>query len=135
MLSIHHCIWHIHQNGNHDRFENDIVYGQGYLSSKTGYKGDTLSCQIDIVANRGNSGSPIFNKNGDVIGIINGRQTNVEGFAFAIQSKYIYTIIEDLKKISAAPKLKMSTRSTLAGSDRTQQVKKLEDYVFMVKVN
>jgi serine protease Do len=114
---------------------NDIVYGQGYLSSKTGYKGDTLSCQIDIVANRGNSGSPIFNKNGEIIGILNGRQTNVEGFAFAIQSKYIYTIIEDLKKKNAVPKLKLSTRSTLAGSDRTVQVKKLEDYVFMVKVN
>jgi S1-C subfamily serine protease len=69
---------------------NEIVYGQGYLSAKTGFNGDTLSCQIEIAANRGNSGSPILNKKGEVIGILNGRQRNAEGFAFAIQGKHIY---------------------------------------------
>ena len=39
---------------------NDIVYGEGYLSARTGFNGDTLSCQITIPANRGNSGSPIL---------------------------------------------------------------------------
>ena len=38
---------------------DEIVYGQGYLSAKTGYKGDTLSCQIAIAANPGNSGGPV----------------------------------------------------------------------------
>ena len=79
---------------------NEIVYGQGYLSAKTGYNGDTLSCQIDIAANHGNSGSPILNKNGEVIGILNGRQANTVGFAFAIHGKSIFNAIEELKKDS-----------------------------------
>ena len=115
---------------------NDIVYGEGYLSSKTGFKGDTLSCQIDIAANRGNSGSPIWNKNGEVIGILNGRQTDTEGFAFAIQGKHIHKILDDLKKSDTTyQRVKIASKSTIAGLERKQQVKKVEDYIFMVKVN
>jgi hypothetical protein len=36
----------------------------GYLSAKTGYNGETTSCQLSITANTGNSGAPVFNKNG-----------------------------------------------------------------------
>jgi S1-C subfamily serine protease len=114
---------------------NEIVYGQGYLSAKTGFNGDTLSCQIEIAANRGNSGSPILNKNGEVIGILNGRQVNTEGFAFAIQAKHIYKILDDLKKDTTYQRVKLTSKSSIAGLGRTQQVKKLEDYIYMVKVN
>lgn len=114
---------------------NEIVYGQGYLSAKTGFNGDTLSCQIEIAANRGNSGSPILNNNGEVIGILNGRQTNADGFAFAIQSKHIYNVMDDLRKDTSYQRVKISSKSAIAGMERKQQVKKVEDYVFMVKVN
>jgi S1-C subfamily serine protease len=110
---------------------NDIVYGEGYLAAKTGYNGDTLSCQIAIAANPGNSGGPVLNKNGEVIGILTAKQTTAEGVVFAIQSRYIYQALQDLKKDS----LKLKSVSNLKGLDRTQQVKKLQDFVYMVKVN
>lgn len=121
------------------REDEVIVFGQGYLSSKTGYHGDTLSCQINMDANRGNSGSPILNNNGEVIGILNGRQKDVQGFAFAIQSRNIFKVLNDLKgkeaSDTAVRNLKLTTKTSLAGMNRTHQTKKIQDYIFMVKVN
>lgn len=114
---------------------NEIVYGQGYLSAKTGFNGDTLSCQIEIAANRGNSGSPILNSNGEIVGILSAREAAAEGVVFALQAKHIYNALSELKKDTSFQRVKVSSKSALAGLDRTEQVKKVEDYVFMVKVN
>lgn len=112
---------------------NEIVYGEGYVSAKTGYHGDTLSCQITVPANPGNSGGPVFNQHGEVIGILSGKETDAEGVVFAIQSKYIYQALDEVKKNPIYQNVKISSKSTLTGMDKVQQVKKIQDYVFMVK--
>jgi serine protease Do len=112
---------------------DEIVYGEGYLSAKTGFKGDTLSCQIAVPANPGNSGGPVFNHNGEVIGILSARETEAEGAVFAIQSKYIYKAIDELKKNPLYENLKISSKSTVSGLKNSEQVKKIQDFIFMVK--
>jgi S1-C subfamily serine protease len=112
---------------------NEIVYSEGYLSAKTGFNGDTLSCQLGIAANRGNSGGPVFNHDGEVIGVISTKEMEAEGVAFAVQSKFIYTAIDELKEDTSYQALKISSKSLLRGMDKKQQVKKIQDFVFMVK--
>ncbi len=114
---------------------DEIVYGEGYLSAKTGFNGDTLSCQISIPANPGNSGGPVMNKQGEVIGILSTRETAAEGVVFALQARHIHKALNELKKDTSYQRIKLSNRSALNGLERTQQVKKVEDYVFMVKVS
>ena len=115
---------------------DEMVYNQGYLSARTGLNGDSLSCQITIAANPGNSGGPVLNQNGEVIGVLSTRQTSAEGVVFAIQSKYIYSVLNELRKSDTTySRVRISSNSSLKGMERSQQVKKIEDYVFMVKVN
>jgi len=114
---------------------DEIVYGEGYLSAETGFNGDTLSCQISIPANPGNSGGPVMNQHGDVIGILSTREAAAEGVVFALQARHIHNALNELKKDTSYHRVKLSNKSVLAGLERTQQVKKMGDYVFMVKVN
>jgi serine protease Do len=112
---------------------NDIVYSEGYLSAKTGFNGDTLSCQLGLAANPGNSGGPVFNYDGEVVGIITSKEMQAEGVAFAIQSKYIFDAIEQLKKDTSYAGVRVPTKSTVRGLDKKLQVKRIQDFVFMVK--
>lgn len=117
------------------RPSSEIVYNRGYLSANTGYNGDSLAYQIAISANPGNSGGPIFNEGGDVIGILSGKQITAEGVFFSSRSKNIYTALQEIRKDTTSEeriKLPVAPPSVKALS-RPQQIKRLEECVFMVK--
>ena len=113
---------------------DEIVYNEGYMSAKTGFHGDTISCQIAVSANPGNSGGPVFNKSGEVVGILSTAQIRAQGVVFAIKSKNVYQAIDSLKKTDTAyQKIKAPSVSNIKGMDRVQQIKQIEDCVYMVK--
>ncbi len=112
---------------------DEPVYGQGYLSSRTGYLGDTTAYQISIPLNPGNSGGPLLDYNGNVIGIIRGKQTGLDGASFAIKTDALLRCIEAIPADSLAHPLVLNRKNALATLSRTEQVKRIQDYVFMVK--
>ena len=115
--------------------KQEIVYGEGYISAKNGYMMDTIYCQLSTSANEGNSGSPVITKNGELLGIITSMETNAEGVVFAIKSANIYRAIDEVKKMKEYKDIKITSQPSLKGADRTSQIEKVEDYVFMVKGN
>lgn len=113
---------------------NEIVYNQGYLSAKTGFNNDTTSYQIQLDANPGNSGGPILNKEGEVIGILSAKQTTASGISFAIKTKYLVKMIDALKKEdTTVQKIKLPSYSQITDNNRENQVKKVQNCVFLVK--
>lgn len=114
--------------------KDEVVYNEGYMSAKTGFHGDTISCQIAVSANPGNSGGPVFNKNGEVIGVLSTAQVKAQGVVFAIKSKNVYQAIDSLRRTDTTyQRIKAPSVSNIKGMDRVQQVKQIEDCVFMVK--
>lgn len=113
---------------------DDQVYGEGYVSSRNGYAGDTVAYQVSIPVNPGNSGGPLLDNRGNVVGIINGKQTLADGAAFAIKSNYILKSLEAIPQDSLERKLTLNKRNSLSGLSRKDQFKKMQPYIFMVKV-
>ena len=115
--------------------KQEIVYGEGYISAKNGFRMDTIYCQLATSANEGNSGSPVINKNGELLGIVTSMENNAAGVVFAIKSPNIYRAIENVKKMKDHDDIKINAQPSLKGMDRVSQIKKVEDYVFQVKGN
>lgn len=113
---------------------DEVVYGKGYLSSATGYGGDSTAYQVSIPVNPGNSGGPLLDSRGNVIGLIKGKQTQTDGAAFAIKSNFILQSIDNIPQDSLKKKLNITKHNNIAGLTRTQQIKKIEDFIFMIKV-
>ncbi|WP_423147345.1 trypsin-like peptidase domain-containing protein [Rubrolithibacter danxiaensis] len=115
--------------------KDNPVYGEGYLSSSTGYANDTLAYQVSIPVNPGNSGGPLLDSKGNIIGVITGKQMQSDGVAFATKSDYLLKAIEEIPEDSLDQKLVLNKRNNgLNGLKRTDQIKKLQNYIFMVKV-
>ena len=112
----------------------DVVYGEGALSARSGFEGDTAFYQISIPVNPGNSGGPLLDERGNLIGVVSGRQNDVESAAFATKSSYLVRLVDSLQNAAPAVPYNLPRYNYLAGSPRPQQLKKLQDYVFVVKV-
>lgn len=119
-----------------------IVYGKGYLSAETGFQGDSTAFQLTIAANPGNSGTPVLNNDGEVIGIVTSSQNNAEGMVFAVRSKNICSSLDTMKSDTTLQKsdsmlstMRIPANSVLKGMDRKTQIKRLRDYIFIVKSN
>ena len=121
---------------------DEIVYGRGYMSARTGFRGDTLAYQITVAANPGNSGTPVLNKDGEVVGILSSSQQDEQGAVFAIRSKNIFRAIDAMRSDSTVLKndslfnhVKVPLSSSIKGMDRVEQVEKIQNCIFIVKSN
>jgi S1-C subfamily serine protease len=117
------------------RNDNDIVYGKGYLSAQTGYEGDSSSYQIQISANPGYSGAPIFNSNGELIGVISTRQKLAEGVAFAVKSTEIIDVVNALKDNEKTKdiNIKLPKYASSNARNRKSQLDNLKNFMYSVR--
>ncbi|WP_256005119.1 S1C family serine protease [Pedobacter deserti] len=114
--------------------KDDSVYGRGYVSSKTGYNGDTTQYQVSIPVNPGNSGGPLLDQQGNIIGVISAKQSQVDGATFAVKSRYIQEALNSIPSDSLGNSVPFSKKNSLQHLTKVKQVEKLKNYVFMIKV-
>lgn len=109
---------------------DEIKLTNGIISSRTGFQEDITSYQISAPAQPGNSGGPLFVKNGDLIGIVNAKYVGAENVTYAIKSNYLYNLIDLLD----TPPQFQST-NTLTNMSLADQVKVLKEYIYIIEVN
>ncbi|MCB0749394.1 MAG: trypsin-like peptidase domain-containing protein, partial [Ignavibacteriae bacterium] len=68
---------------------DEVKLTDGIISSKTGFQGDVTSYQISAPVQPGNSGGPLFNRKGQMIGIINAKHIGAENASYAVKSSYL----------------------------------------------
>ena len=115
---------------------NEIVYGDGSLSSLSGYSNDKRMYQISIPVNPGNSGGPLLDENANVIGVIRGKISGEEGTGFAIKSNEILKAISELESDSLKQELFSQNKrnQNIKNLKRSEQIKLINPYVFNVLV-
>lgn len=108
----------------------EIKLTNGIISSKSGFKGDITTYQITVPIQPGNSGGPLFDKNGYVIGVINAKHTGAENAGYAIKSTILRNLIQ-----STSHNIKLPQSNQLYRKSLTSQVKLAQKDVLIIEVN
>ncbi len=106
---------------------NEIKLTTGVVSSKTGFMGDVALYQISAPIQPGNSGAPLFDDQGNIIGIVNAKHKGAENVGYAIKASYLNNLVESVTSSSILP-----SNNTVSTMNLTNKVKNLEKFVFMI---
>jgi S1-C subfamily serine protease len=111
----------------------EIKFTDGKISSKTGMQGDITSYQISVPIQPGNSGGPLFDYDGNLIGIttstINRKYDITENVNYAVKTSYLKNLIDVLDY-----KLTLPNDRIIASKTLTEKIKILSDYVVLIKI-
>lgn len=110
----------------------EVKFTDGKISAKTGIMGDATVYQISVPIQPGNSGGPLFDYDGNLIGITSSalnRDLQTENVNYAIKSSYLNALIDVLPI-----KLNLPHDSLIRNKSLTEKIKVLDDYVALILV-
>ncbi|MEW6772703.1 MAG: YecR family lipoprotein [Bacteroidota bacterium] len=77
-----------------DLLGKEPKYVDGKISALTGIQDDNATMQITAPVHPGNSGSPLFNDKGEIIGVINAKFTKGENVSYAIKKEALINLLK-----------------------------------------
>ena len=107
---------------------DEIKLTTGVVSSRTGFQGDMSLYQISAPIQPGNSGGPLFDNNGNIIGVVNAKHKGAENVGYAIKTSYLRNLVESSVSTDILP-----TNNQISNLPLTQKVKKVKDHIFIIK--
>ena len=106
----------------------EIKLTNGIISSRSGYQGDVTTYQISAPVQPGNSGGPMFDKNGNVVGVVNAGIPGAENVGYAIKTSYLCNLINSSVSNAIIPR-----NNTISTMSLSEKVKVLRNYTFYIK--
>lgn len=74
----------------------EIKLTTGVVSSQSGFQGSPFQYQISAPVQPGNSGGPLFNDNGELIGIISAKYTGADNVSYSVKLSYLVELASHL---------------------------------------
>ncbi len=111
--------------------DNDVVYSEGYISSRNGYGGNAAQYTLELPVGHGQSGSPVWDASGNLIGILTAIGNANESKTYAVSSQELLELLHTIPNESS---LRIPRSSRIKRISREQQIAQLENYTFSVKV-
>lgn len=106
---------------------DEIKLTTGVVSSRTGYQGDVSLYQISAPIQPGNSGGPLFDSQGNLIGIVSAKHTGAENVGYAIKASYLRNLMESSLTEDVLP-----TNNSVSSLPLTGKVKKIKNFVYFI---
>ena len=78
----------------------EIKLTTGVVSSRSGYQGDQSQYQISAPVQPGNSGGPLFNDNGELIGIVSAKHTEAENVSYGVKLSHLKTLASNVEGVN-----------------------------------
>lgn len=109
----------------------EIKFTDGKISSKTGFQGDISTYQMTTPIQPGNSGGPLFDFDGNLIGVNSAkiRADVADNVSYAIKTSYLKNLIDVLPTTLHLPNDKTIMNKTL-----TEKIKIISDYVVLIRI-
>lgn len=112
----------------------EVKFTDGKISARTGVQGDVQMYQISVPIQPGNSGGPLFDEEGNLIGItsagLNKEMFNAENVNYAIKSTYLKNLIDVLPE-----KIELPNYTDISDKNLKEKIKVLSNIVPIIKVN
>ena len=105
----------------------EVKLTTGVISSRSGFQGEVSSYQVSAPIQPGNSGGPLFDSNGDVVGIVNAKHSQADNASYAIKSPYMRLFIQNGVGAGIIP-----TNRKMVGWSLTNKVKAIKPFVFII---
>ena len=111
-----------------DKISDELKFTSGIVSAAKGWKDNTNEIQIDAALNPGNSGGPVVNEAGSLIGVAVAGLPNRQNLNFAVKSKALKDFL-DVNKVS------YSTAMMEFDMNNKKRLKLLEDSTVFIYCN
>lgn len=106
----------------------EVKLTTGVVSSKTGFQGDLSLYQISAPIQPGNSGGPLFDDNGNLIGVVSSKHSNAENVGYAIKASYLKNLVESVITDDVLPKI-----NKISFLPRVDKIKRLSPFVYLIE--
>jgi len=107
----------------------EVKLTNGIINSNSGFENDTRYYQFSAEIQPGNSGGPLFDSEGNIVGLVSAKHTQATNAGYALKSNFVMDFIK-----MNDPSIIKNNKSSLKNLSLSSKYKILKDYVLLLEI-